>query len=81
MIKVIIELWPHGFESRAKVLGTAFISNDGTGTDKRGNYDVNLFGKTTRSFRHIRIRDFPRKSYTAWKLLYLALDKIYGGKK
>lgn len=81
MIYVRIELWPHGFESEAKVLGRAYIANDGTGTEKRGNYDVILLGKTAKSAKRLKVGDFPRKSYTAWKLLYLALDKIYGEKK
>ena len=81
MIYVRIELWPHGFESEAKVLGRAYIANDGTGTEKRGNYDVILLGKTNKHAKRLKVGDFPRKSHTAWKLLYLALKQVFEEKK
>lgn len=42
MVIVKIELWPHGDESRATPLGTIKITNDGTGNEAFGNYDVSL---------------------------------------
>ena len=81
MIYVKIELWPHGSPVNKKVIGIAVIANDGSGTDKRGNYSAVFMGKTRRSIRGITVRNFPRKSYTAWKLLYLALKQVFGEKK
>jgi hypothetical protein len=43
MIVVKIELWPFGNEEHKKEIGKIHITNDLTGTTKRGNYSVKLF--------------------------------------
>lgn len=42
MIVVSIELWPHGDQAKARPLGVALITNDGTGNKVTGNYNVKL---------------------------------------
>lgn len=42
MVVVRIELWPGGDESKARSLGTATITNNASGNDVNGNYDVAL---------------------------------------
>ena len=42
MIRITVELVPHGDESRARVLAHGIIANDGTGTLERGNYNFVL---------------------------------------
>jgi hypothetical protein len=42
MIVVNIELWPGGDKNRKRNLGHMVITNDGTGTERVGNYRVTL---------------------------------------
>lgn len=39
MIRVTVELIPHGDELRKSIIGTMTISNDGTGNGSISNYD------------------------------------------
>lgn len=89
MIKVTVELVPFGQEDHPgrQVLGEAIIYNDGTGTDKIGNYRA-MFGKRDGhlsrpprdygrtwlgTWRESRVEGFPRKRLLVWDLLYRAL--------
>lgn len=72
MIRVTIELLPGGDERKAKVLGTGFIANDGTGTEKRGNYRASFLRQ--RAHQISTVKNFARKSRTAWDLLMEALN-------
>lgn len=61
-------------------LGAVTISNDGTGTSSRGNYDVKMYsrGKKPRVIRRARIEHWPRNAKTAMDLVitaYKALEK------
>lgn len=47
MIVVKIELWPMGSSDRAKEIGRMIITNDGTGTGKRGNYIARIMRRGT----------------------------------
>ncbi len=42
MVVVKIELWPGGDQSKARTLGMAMITNDGSGDVATGSYDVEL---------------------------------------
>jgi hypothetical protein len=42
MIRITIEMLPHGDESRKRHMGTMEIANDATGTGTAGNYRVRL---------------------------------------
>lgn len=78
MIRVIVELWPHGDPSKKKRLGVMTITNDGKGTSKKGGYDALAMGKTQRWFRRSRVEDFPRQRLVAWDLVYRALRGMVG---
>lgn len=42
MVVVKIEIWPLGNEKKAREIGRMQISNDGTGTSAKGDYDVEV---------------------------------------
>jgi len=42
LIVVSIEIWPHGDQQKARPIGVAIITNDGTGDKDHGNYKVKL---------------------------------------
>lgn len=75
MIVVTISLWPNGDRSREQHLGTACITNDGTGDETTGNYDVLLStkGDNPKPWRRGKVEGFPRKRLGAWDLLLWAL--------
>lgn len=79
MIRVTVEMLPGGF-GPVQHLGTAIISNDGTGTPQRGNYNVRLSprGNPKRVWRRGRVLRFPRKRRSAWHLLEEALAAALG---
>jgi hypothetical protein len=79
MIKVAVELWPHGRSDQAEEIGLAFIINDGSGDDQRGNYEV-VFTSPAKdmqpaSLRTVRISGFDRRR-DVWSLLHQALDRL-----
>lgn len=75
MIRVTIELVPHGIGTpRSK--GELRIANDGTGTDRIGNYNVKLVGGNGRVLTEARVEGFARKSRAAWELTLEALRAI-----
>lgn len=76
MIVVFIEVWPKGDQSKAKTLGMAEMTNDGTGSNTHGNYRLKLVGKTSRYRRQSVTTDFPRKSRNIWELLRRALNDV-----
>lgn len=83
MLVVKIELWPHGDESRARVLGRAEIANDGSGTRTRGNYVVRLFRDMTTQteWRSAIVTGFPRLRLGAFDLLFRALVNTVGNRR
>ena len=76
MLRVTIEFVPHGDESRAEVLHTAIIANDGTGSRTKGDYCFALSQRrSARTWRSGRVRDFPRLRLGAWELLRRVLQE------
>lgn len=74
MLRITIEFVPHGDESRAEVLATASIANDGTGTPTRGNYRVWLSKrKSLDVWKRGTVEGFPRQRLGPWDLLCWAL--------
>lgn len=74
MIYVRVEMWPLGFKERAKVLGEAFIRNDGTGDRSLGNYTYRVNGKDGHHIMHSgEVKRFPRARLHMWDLLKLIL--------
>lgn len=79
MIYVRIELWPHGSQENAELLGEAKITNIGSGTPTRGEYKYLLRGKHgSKGLREGSVSNFPRKRLLAWDLLYRVLRSAFG---
>lgn len=83
MIRVTVELVPHGDESRARVLARGTIANDGTGTLRRGNYRYSLSqqGRLNTATREGAVTNFPRLSKNVWHLLALVLNTAFARKE
>ncbi len=78
MIVIRVELWPGGWPSKARELMRMHITNDATGSDKRGNYRVELFRRGRQGvLRMGRVEDFPRRSYHIGRLLLRALATCF----
>jgi hypothetical protein len=82
MLVVRIELWPHGDESRRKIMATGTIINDGSGSSTCGNYLVS-FRRVSTAGRLSQpvtgcVSGFPRKRSGPWELLALALQNALG---
>lgn len=77
MIVVDAQLVPFG---NTKLPGTylcrVHIINDGSGTRTRGNYEVKLFSKglNPRLLKETEIKDWPRQSKPAWRLIAKAFE-------
>jgi len=75
MIYVRIEIWPLGSQDHKRVLGEAYISNTGKGTEQKGDYEYKLskkkgFGPQGGNiWRKGFIHNFPRKRLGPWDLL------------
>ena len=87
MLIIRIEIWPFGYESRKREIAVAKIANTGEGSLERGNYE-GAIGRNGRPAplkdKDIKargeVKDFPRKSLTAWDLLLRLLVKAIGKK-
>lgn len=75
MIRITIELVSArtGLTQR---IGTALISNDGTGTSSHGNYEAIFHLKRKNVWRTARAENFPRKYKNVWFLLKRLLAEI-----
>jgi hypothetical protein len=85
MIRVTIEMLPHGMELGRHTIGVIEIANDGTGTVDVGNYDVKLtkeppIAKTRGTWRKGVVRNFPRRTLGPYDLLYRALTVTLAGR-
>lgn len=80
MIVVKIELHSAIHPSRSKEIGRMVISNDGTGTDELGSYNVELMRRGTKDkvLRQGLIQNYPRHAYTVWELVRRALQVTLG---
>ena len=78
MLRITIELIPHGVEEAKRTLTTAEIWNTSGATDENsGNYSFKLMdcGRLhSRTFRQGSVEGFPRKKMTAWSLLKRVLN-------
>ena len=76
MLRVTIELLPHGDEPATKTWrGT--IANDGSGTRTYGNYIATFFKEDGREDRLEYVAHFPRR-HGPWALLAEALQGLRG---
>lgn len=88
MIRVTVELVPHGDEGRAKTLGRAIIHNvsrNGS-TSTKGDYRAAVAHESrmattadilTHPLRRGEVRDYPRLSYNVWRLVIRALRSAF----
>jgi hypothetical protein len=78
MIEVTIRLKSARGKSRDRMLGVIVIGNDGTGTEKKGNYNYvlshsgNYFGKRKEPYKKGRIKGYPRK-WSVYRLIQRVL--------
>jgi hypothetical protein len=79
MIRVTVELLPHGNEIAKRTLAVMEIANDGTGTQTTGNYNATLVAEYTRG-RHGRVEGFNRKQQSVCSLVGAFL-KLFGHTK
>lgn len=76
MIRVSIELVPHGVEERKRRIGTVEIWNDGTGTNARGNYGARTIKLDGHTGRTATIKNWARLSRPVHELVKRALTEL-----
>jgi len=70
MIRVTVELVPHGDEERKREIGRLEIANDGSGDEETGNYTGRLFAEyTPEEGRRGRLFSFARQRQSVWSLI------------
>ena len=70
MIRVTIEIYPFGFFTLKRLLGTVDIINDGTGDAKIGNYKIKAHtAHQNRLVRQFEIKNHRREDQSFWQLL------------
>ena len=85
MIRVTVTLI-NANNGEHSTLGVLDICNDGKSTDpKRGNYHGRLYKKNpknpTKSIHaEAAVLNWPRQSYTVWRLVHKMLSAIHGDK-
>ena len=79
MLRITIELVPHGIESRARVIAVGKIANNATGTPRLGNYTFELSkcGQVKQCSRSGNVLGFPRERFNAWHLLRTVLNRAF----
>jgi len=77
LIKITVELWPPLITGKKpREIARALIINNGSGTKKRGNYNVKLWLKKKNVWKEVEVKNFPRKSYNVFELLKRVLNEI-----
>jgi hypothetical protein len=78
MLRIKIDLLPFGSHP-PKVTWVADIWNDATGSEHIGNYLFKIYeqNSTEKIWKGGCIKNFKRKQWSVWYLLYLALKEIY----
>ncbi len=76
MIRVSMILDYHGHGTRLSSLAEVTITNDGTGSPSRGNYDVRAIGKNGRVIRKGRIENWAKQTKPPLALLSAALQEM-----
>ena len=83
MLKITVEIWPKGLEEEKRVLCTAKIFNDLTGTLTSGNYKA-VFSRTddwSKVWKKVELKGFPRRKLGPWHLLSWALEALFKEKR
>jgi hypothetical protein len=77
MIRITVDMCPHGDESKARPLGIMKIWNDVTGTREKGNYGFRISkcgNAINQTWKEGEIKGFPRLRRNVWYLLFRALQ-------
>jgi hypothetical protein len=79
MIVIKVELWPRGYESRKREIARMHVTNKGTGTATRGDYKIQVMrkGSDDKVQREGEVLNYPRQSYSVWKLIQKALTTVF----
>lgn len=86
MIRITVDLFPHGFESKKKTLYVCDIANvkcakaGKDGIAIRSNYVAKFYPKNhiSNTYRAVEVKYFPRyTSYGAWRLLLECLKRFF----
>lgn len=72
MLRITVELIPHGRIHKKRTLGVLEISNDGTGSHERGNYTCSFDGKPEGEYR---VNDHAR-NLSFWNLIKKAITEM-----
>ena len=81
MIRVTVELIPHGDERRTRLLGSIDIVNVG-GTMARGDYTVRRKGKRGQPvFKTGSVTNYPRLAKSFWYLIQQAIEAAHPKRK
>jgi hypothetical protein len=81
MIRITVEMIPHGDETQKSLLGFMEIANDGTGGEMLGNYTGVFHSEyTSSSGRKGRVEGFHRQTQSVWSLVGAFL-KLFGHTK
>lgn len=79
MLRITVELVPYGREEHAQVIARGTIINDGTGSNKSGNYDCSFAGKepfTEKQFQlKSKVKNFSRVR-NVWSLICEAISNV-----
>ncbi len=81
MIRITVQLIPHGDPTNPRTLGVLDIENDGTGDDDTGHYNGELHAEYTGPHgRKGRVENFHRQQQSVWSLVGAFL-KMWGHTK
>lgn len=82
MIKVTVELISANGRARDRVLGVAFIGNDGKGSESYADYVFDFHTVTRqgnrRRWKAGKVLGFPRKRLLGWDLVQWCLNAAVG---
>lgn len=77
MIRVTVEIFPYGDESRRRKLAHLDIANDGTGDHVIGNYKYRAYNEAGSLWKSGTLTGFKRSRYTVLWLLALVLRSAF----
>jgi hypothetical protein len=81
VLRVTVELWPHGDHTSPQIIGTLVIANDGASpTPEVGHYNYVICGGNNDEplRRSGTLQDFPRRRLGAWALIARVLQRVVG---
>ena len=82
MLRVTIEMLS-ARDGRREIIGRMDICNTGSGTLSKGNYKGRLYRRRSKTavLKMGGVKNFPRRSYSVWKLVARMLLEMYPEEK